>query len=85
VARVEELARQKGCTPSQLTLAWVPARGDDVVPIPDTKQVEYLDGNLAAADVRLTPEEPRQIDAILPAGAAAGDRYHAQAMQTVHR
>ena len=85
VKKIETLARGKGCTPSQLALAWVLAQGDDIVPIPGTKRVKYLDENLGALDVRLTPDELAQIDAILPAGSAAGDRYHAQAMQAVHR
>src|SRR5262245_51806013 len=85
VKKIEDLARSKGCTPGQLALAWVLARGDDVVPIPGTKRVKYLDENLGAVRVRLTPDELAQIDAILPAGAAAGDRYGAQAMQAVNR
>ena len=55
VAKVEELAREKGCTPGQLALAWVLAQGEDVVPIPGTKRRKYLEENLAAADVELTP------------------------------
>jgi aryl-alcohol dehydrogenase-like predicted oxidoreductase len=85
VKKIEEMAAHKGCTPGQLALAWVLARGDDIVPIPGTKRVKYLDENLGALQVRLTPEELRQIDAILPAGAASGDRYHAQAMQAIDR
>jgi aryl-alcohol dehydrogenase-like predicted oxidoreductase len=85
VKRIETLAGDKGCTPSQLALAWVLARGQDIVPIPGTKRVKYLDENLAAADVRLTPGELEQIDAVLPAGLTSGDRYAAQAMQAVNR
>ncbi len=85
VAKIEELAAEKGCTPSQLALAWVLAQGPDIIPIPGTKRMTYLDENLGAVEVTLTPEELRQIDAILPAGAASGDRYHAQAMQAVNR
>ena len=61
------------------------AQGEDIVPIPGTKRVKYLDENLGAVDVRLTPEELAQIDAILPVGAASGDRYHAQAMKAIDR
>ena len=61
------------------------AQGPDIVPIPGTKRIKYLDENLGALEVRLTPEELEQIDAVLPAGSAAGDRYHAQAMQAVNR
>jgi aryl-alcohol dehydrogenase-like predicted oxidoreductase len=85
VARIRELAVAKGCTPSQLALAWVLAQGPDIVPIPGTKRVKYLDENLGALEFRLAPAELEQIDAILPAGAASGDRYHAQAMQAVNR
>jgi aryl-alcohol dehydrogenase-like predicted oxidoreductase len=85
VKKIEELARAKGCTPSQLALAWVLAQGEDVVPIPGTKRLKYLDDNLGAVHVRLTPEELAQIDAILPAGVASGERYNAQAMQTIDR
>jgi aryl-alcohol dehydrogenase-like predicted oxidoreductase len=85
VRKIEELAAKKGCSSGQLALAWVLAQGDDVVPIPGTKRLRYLDENLGANQVSLTPEELRQIDAILPAGAASGERYHAQAMQAVNR
>jgi aryl-alcohol dehydrogenase-like predicted oxidoreductase len=85
VTRIEELAMAKGCTPSQLALAWVLAQGEDIVPIPGTKRARYLDENLGALRVGLTPEELEQIDRILPAGAAAGDRYDAQAMQAVNK
>ena len=85
VTRVGELAKAKGCTPGQLALAWVLAQGDDIVPIPGTKRVAYLDENLAVLAVELTADELRQIDAVFPAGAAAGDRYAAQGMQSVNR
>jgi aryl-alcohol dehydrogenase-like predicted oxidoreductase len=85
VAKIRALAAEKGCTPSQLALAWVLAQGPDIVPIPGTKRMRYLDENLGSLEVRLTPGELQQIDAILPAGAASGDRYHAQAMRAVNR
>jgi len=85
VAKITELAQRKGCTPSQLALAWVLAQGRDVVPIPGTKQVKYVDENLAAVGVVLTPADLRAIDAVLPLGSAAGDRYNAQAMTAVNR
>src|SRR4051794_35833678 len=81
VEKIEEMAAAKGCTPGQLALAWVLAQGDDVVPIPGTKRVRYLDDNLGAVNVRLSREELAQIDAVFPAGAAAGARYPAPAMQ----
>src|SRR5687768_636716 len=67
VAKVEELARDKGCTPGQLALAWVLGQGEDVVPIPGTKRRTYLEENLAAAEIELTPEELARIDAEIPA------------------
>jgi aryl-alcohol dehydrogenase-like predicted oxidoreductase len=85
VAKIQELAAAKGCTPSQLALAWVLAQGPDIVPIPGTKRAKYLDENLGALTVQLTPEELAQIDAILPVGISSGDRYHAGAMQAVNR
>ncbi len=85
VKKIEELAAAKGCTPSQLALAWVLAQGQDIVPIPGTKRAKYLDDNLGAVNVRLTADDLAQIDAILPAGAASGDRYHAQAMLAIDR
>jgi len=84
VREIEHLAKAKGCTPSQLALAWVLAQGEDIVPIPGTKRIKYLEENLGAAQVQLTEEELRQIDAMIPAGAASGDRYHAQAMKAVN-
>ncbi len=75
VARVRELADAKGVTAGQLALAWVLAQGEDVVPIPGTRRVRYLEENVAAAAVGLTPEDLAALDAAVPAGAAAGDRY----------
>jgi aryl-alcohol dehydrogenase-like predicted oxidoreductase len=85
VDRVEEIAREKGCTASQLALAWVLAQGDDVVPIPGTKRRKYLEENAAALDVALTPDDLARIDEAAPKGAAAGMRYPAAAMQSVNR
>ena len=75
VARVREIAAGKGCTPGQLALAWVLAQGDDIVAIPGTKRVKYLEENLGAAEVTLTADELARIDAAAPKGAASGDRY----------
>ncbi len=76
VERVEALAAAKGCTSAQLALAWALAQGDDIVPIPGTKRINYLEQNLAALDIRLTAGERAALDAVTPAGsAAAGDRY----------
>ncbi len=83
VARVEAIAAAKGCTPSQLALAWVLAQGNDVVAIPGTKRRAYLRDNCAAADVQLTGEELRQLDAAAPKGATAGLRYPEAGMRRV--
>jgi aryl-alcohol dehydrogenase-like predicted oxidoreductase len=85
VREVEAIAKEKGCTTAQLALAWVLAQGDDIVPIPGTKRVRYLDENIGALDVRLTGEDLGRLDAILPPGAAAGERYHEQGMASVNR
>jgi aryl-alcohol dehydrogenase-like predicted oxidoreductase len=75
VERVEEMARSKGVTAGQLALSWVLHQGEDIVPIPGTKRVRYLEENAAAVDVALSREELAQLDEIAPAGVAAGDRY----------
>jgi aryl-alcohol dehydrogenase-like predicted oxidoreductase len=85
VERVREIAEQVGCTPAQLALAWLLHQGDDVVPIPGTKHVRYLEENAAAADIKLTPEQLAALDDAMPVGAAAGDRYPAAAMVSVER
>jgi aryl-alcohol dehydrogenase-like predicted oxidoreductase len=83
VKKIEELAAARGCTPSQLALSWVLAQGEDIVPIPGTKRVKYLDDNLGALNVRLAQEDLERIDAILPAGNASGERYPALAMKAI--
>jgi aryl-alcohol dehydrogenase-like predicted oxidoreductase len=82
--RLEEIARQKKCTPAQLALAWLLAQGDDVVPIPGTKRRQYLEQNADAVRVTLAREELERINQALPRGAAAGQRYPEQAMQRVN-
>jgi len=84
VARVEAIAREKGCTPAQLALAWLLAQGEDVVPIPGTKRRERVDENLGALDVVLTPEDVARIAAAVPPGAAAGLRYPEPQMKAVY-
>jgi aryl-alcohol dehydrogenase-like predicted oxidoreductase len=85
VARVEEIAREKKVTPSQLALAWVLAQGKDIVPIPGTKRRKYLEENVGALSVKLTPEDLRRIEEIAPRGVTAGERYAPQGMTTVNR
>jgi len=75
VGRIEAIAREKGATPSQLALAWVLAQGSDVVPIPGTKRAAFLDENLGALAVRLSPDDLGRIDEAMPPGAAKGGRY----------
>ena len=75
VDRVREVAEEKGVTPSQLALAWVLAQGDDVVPIPGTKRVRYLEENTAAVGVELTDKDLARIEEVAPVGVTAGDRY----------
>jgi aryl-alcohol dehydrogenase-like predicted oxidoreductase len=84
VREVEQMAKEKGCTTAQLALAWVLAQGDDVVPIPGTKHVKYLDENIGALDVTLSEEDLKRLDAILPPGAAAGQRYHEGGMAALN-
>jgi aryl-alcohol dehydrogenase-like predicted oxidoreductase len=84
VRRVEEMAKQKGCKPSQLALAWVLAQGDDIVPIPGTKRRKYLEENVGALDVQLTPGDLRRIEEVFPRDATAGARYPEHMMQLVN-
>jgi len=85
VARIAELARAKQRTPSQLALAWVLAQGEDIVPIPGTKRVRYLEENAAAAAITLSAAELEALNAVFPKGAAAGERYAAGGMAIVNR
>ncbi len=85
VKRVEEIAREKGCTPAQLALAWLLAQGEDIVPIPGTKQRRRLEENAASTNVTLTAAELRRIAAVAPQGVAAGERYPAGMQRFVNR
>jgi aryl-alcohol dehydrogenase-like predicted oxidoreductase len=85
VERIREIARAKGCTASQLALAWVMAQGQDIVPIPGTKRRAYLEENAGASDVRLSEEDLRRIDEVAPLGVAAGGRYPQSAMWMITR
>jgi aryl-alcohol dehydrogenase-like predicted oxidoreductase len=84
VRRLEAIARDLGCTPAQLALAWLLARGPDVVPIPGTKRRERVDENLGALDVRLGPADLARIEEAVPPGAAAGARYPEPQMKAVY-
>ncbi|MGD1018671.1 MAG: aldo/keto reductase [Verrucomicrobiia bacterium] len=85
VRRVEAMANRKKCTPAQLALAWLLAQGKDIIPIPGTKRRKYLEENVHAVEVELTPAELKEIDEKLPMGMTAGDRYPAEAMKAVNR
>ncbi|RMQ35818.1 Oxidoreductase, aldo/keto reductase protein, partial [Pseudomonas syringae pv. actinidiae] len=85
VEKVKGLATAKGISASQLALAWVLAQGDDIIPIPGTKQRKYLESNVAAATLTLSPDELAQLDAIFPAsGAVSGERYNAESMKSLN-
>jgi aryl-alcohol dehydrogenase-like predicted oxidoreductase len=85
VEAVEKLAGEKGCTAAQIALAWVLAQGEDIVPIPGTKHIRYLEENLDAMQIRFTPDEMRRMDEAFPIGAAVGERYSSQAMHALNR
>jgi aryl-alcohol dehydrogenase-like predicted oxidoreductase len=84
VARIEEIAKEKGVRPAQLALAWLLARGEDIVPIPGSKRRAHLEENVGALDVRLDPGDVQRIDEAMPPGAAAGSRYPEPQMKGVH-
>jgi len=84
LARVEEIARQKNCTTAQLSLAWLLAQGEDIVPIPGTKQRRYLDENVQSLRIEMTATDLERIEEVAPKGAASGDRYHEAGMKTIN-
>ncbi len=81
---VRDVAKEIGCTPAQLALAWVLAQGKDIVPIPGTKHARYLEENLGAVNVHLTNNHLRRLDQAFPLGVTAGERYHAQGMRAIN-
>jgi len=83
VAKVEEIAKEKSCTPSQLALAWVLAQGEDIVPIPGTRRRKNLEENAGAVNVKLTAEDLLRINEVFPHGVAAGQRYSEQMMKLI--
>jgi aryl-alcohol dehydrogenase-like predicted oxidoreductase len=85
VRKVEEIAREKKCTPAQLALAWVLAQGKDIVPIPGTKRRRYLEDNAGAVNVQLKADDLRRIEQVFPRDAAAGTRYPEHMMSLVNR
>ena len=85
VERVRDVADEIGCTTAQLALAWLLQQGEDVVPIPGTRRVRYLEENAAAGDIHLTEEQLARIESVVPTGAVAGERYPPAGMATVER
>ncbi len=85
VNRIEELAAEKNCKPSQLALAWVLAQGEDMIPIPGSSHISHLEENLAALEISLSSEDLQRIDEVAPKGVAAGDRYPEGGMKVVGR
>jgi aryl-alcohol dehydrogenase-like predicted oxidoreductase len=85
VARVKAIAERKGVRPGQLALAWVLAKGEDLVPIPGTKRRKYLEENAAAADIKLTPGDVAELEAAVPQNEIAGDRYAPANMKAIDR
>jgi aryl-alcohol dehydrogenase-like predicted oxidoreductase len=85
VQKIEEVAAQKKCTPAQLALAWLLAKGDDIVPIPGSKRRSRVEENIGAAAVVLSPKDVATLDGIAPPGVAAGERYPPRSMSTVYR
>ena len=83
--RLENLATRKGCKPCQLALAWLLAQGPDIVPIPGTRRIKYLEENLAALNVKLSSEDIAEIESAVPIEQVVGERYHAHGMKTINR
>jgi aryl-alcohol dehydrogenase-like predicted oxidoreductase len=85
VKKIETLAAEKGCTPSQLAIAWVLAQGEDIITIPGTKRIRYLEENIASETVQLTKEDLDSMEAIMPAGIVSGTRYPEIFMHALNR
>jgi len=85
VTKVTLIAKEKGCTPSQLALAWVMAQGDFIFPIPGTKRIKYLEENVKAIDISLSPKDIEEIEKAFPKDAATGSRYSEAGMKTVNK
>jgi aryl-alcohol dehydrogenase-like predicted oxidoreductase len=84
VHKINEISREKDCQPSQLALAWLLAQGDDIVPIPGTKRIKYLEENVGALKISLTENDLARINEVAPRGVAAGERYHEAGMKGVN-
>jgi aryl-alcohol dehydrogenase-like predicted oxidoreductase len=84
VEAVEQMAGAKGCTPAQIALGWVLAQGEDIVPIPGTKKLSYLEENLNSLELQFTPEELSRLERAFPPGAAIGERYNPEGMKALN-
>jgi aryl-alcohol dehydrogenase-like predicted oxidoreductase len=84
VNKIKEIANEKDCKPSQLALAWLLAQGEDIVPIPGTKRIQYLEENVRALTISLTDSDLARINEVAPRGAASGERYHEAGMKGVN-
>jgi len=85
VEKIKNLAAEKGCTPSQLAIAWILAQGEDIITIPGTKHIKYLEENIASENVRLTSEDLQSIETIMPAGIVSGNRYPEKFLKALNR
>lgn len=85
VEKIKSLTGEKGCTPAQLAIAWVLAQGEDIITIPGTKQIKYLEENVASENVKLSAEDLQSIDAVMPAGTVSGNRYPEKFMGALGR
>lgn len=85
VEKIKTLAAEKSCTPSQLAIAWILAQGEDIITIPGTKRIKYLEENIASENVQLTKEDLQSIEAIMPAGIVSGTRYPEKFMQALNK
>jgi aryl-alcohol dehydrogenase-like predicted oxidoreductase len=85
VKKIEQIAARRNCSASQLALAWVLAQGNEIFPIPGTKHISYLEENVKAAEIELSPAELEEIDEVAPMGVAAGLRYPSAMMGSVNR
>lgn len=84
VEKIKTLAAEKGCTSSQLAIAWVLAQGEDVITIPGTKRIKYLEENIASENIQLTSNDLQDIETIMPAGIVSGTRYPAMFMDALN-
>jgi aryl-alcohol dehydrogenase-like predicted oxidoreductase len=85
VEKIEAMADEKGCTPSQLAIAWVLAQGEDIITIPGTKRIKYLEENIASENIKLTPKDLGSIEAMMPAGIVSGERYPERFLKALNK